>query len=175
MIFGEYTNETQSTWLAAMAMLIKDPGQSLFVMRDYRRTHWIDWPIQYGSPTAKPSFNPILIGGRSKVGQNWFMARQFEQDGITRTITAVHFGVNLQNLKTFTVTLLAPDLLTETYDELYSPHLGIWDPATNVYTATHRSDPNGPVQADYFILGAQCSGTPQVCKKLVAVSVGVFK
>jgi len=178
VFYADYKNESASTWMAVMAMLTKNPGQSLFVARDpYSSTlNWISWPTLYGSPVTTATVQPVSSGNRNIVGDNWFMQRQFQKDGITREITAVHFGVNLQNVKAFSVTLLAPDLITETYKVLYSkPQLGVWDEATRVYTATHRSDPNGPVQADYFILGAQCSETPTLCKKLIAVSVGVFK
>lgn len=172
VIFGEYTNETQSTWLAAMAILIREPGQSLFVMRDYSQTNWLDWPIQYGLPVTRATpLRQVASGDPNQIGHHWVMRRSFNNG----EITVGHFGVHLQHANTFTVTLLASELNTETYELLYAPQLGDWNEATKIYTATHRTDPNGPVQADYFILGAECNGTPQLCKKLIAVSVGVFK
>jgi len=171
VIFGEYTNEAQSTWLAAMAMLIREPRQSLFVMRDYRRTNWIDWPIQYGSPVTDATFMPISSGNRAIVGDHWVMHRRFADS----EITAVHFGVSLQHAKTFTVTLFPTVLIPETYTEIYKPQLGTWDPATKVYTAQKQDDLGGAVSADYFILGAEWDSERKIFKKLIAVSVGIFK
>jgi|GEM_PF-5819299 len=175
---SEIGDKNASSWMATMAMLIREPKQSLFVARDaYSSTlDWISWPMLYGSPVATATLQPVSTGNRSIVGDNWFMQRQFQKDGITREITAVHFGINLQNAKTFSMTLLAPDLSKEPYELLYrKPQLGTWDQATGVYTATHRSDLNGSVEADYFILGAQCDSARKFCRKLIAVSVGVFK
>ncbi|MCE7988954.1 MAG: hypothetical protein DYG89_47980 [Caldilinea sp. CFX5] len=177
VFYADYKSKNASSWMAAMAMLIREPGQSLFVARDaYSSTlEWIGWPALYGAPVITDTVHPVRIDSRKSVGENWFMSRQFEQNGITREITTAHFGVNLQNLKTFTLTLLVPNL-DNTYEVVYDqPKLGNWDKTTKVYTAT-RTDPDGPgVQADYFILGAECSDEPRICKKLIAVSVAVWR
>ncbi len=169
---ADYAKENASTWMAGMAMLIREPGQSLLVARDaYTLTNWIDWPDEYGLPEAMTTPQQKQIGNQKIMGHQWYWHRQF-QNG---EIIAVHFGVSLHQAKTFTMTLLVPALITETYDVIYPPQLGVLDPVNWVYTATHRSNSNGAVEADYFILGTQCDSERKFCRKLIAVSVGVFK
>jgi len=51
----EHSREDEYRLIAAMAVLIREPGQSLFVHQDYFRSEpdWGRWPAQYGAPRGK--------------------------------------------------------------------------------------------------------------------------
>jgi hypothetical protein len=162
IFYADYEDIAASSWMAAMAMLIKDPGQSLFVSRKPEAApSWFMWPSQYATPTAGAAFQQVNIGNPSVVGEHWTLSRTF-QNG---EITAGHLGVSRNG--TFDLTQLVPNLMLPPYQLLYPLKFGTWNDASKAYTA------GGAAGVDYLIFGAQPSNSGYY-QKLIAISARVF-
>ncbi len=163
LFYAAYTDPGASNWMAAMAMLIKNPGQSLFLSRSASEPpSWALWPSQYGIPTSGPAyFNAVSSGNTGDVGDHWTLIRTF-QNGV---IIAGHLGMRKNEI--FNLTWLFPSLTFGQYRLLHTEKLGTWNNLLKIYQSGSTTG------MDYLIFGAQ-SGGPGFYQNLIAVSIRVW-
>ncbi len=152
-------------WTAALAMIMREPGDSVFVVTDKDINNsgitWKDWPGIYGPPNSAIHFGNV---GNT----NWFFERTFTyQSG---EITAVHIhvpgpsSVNILPVANLVDYHLIPGR---------EPTRGTWDDVAHTYNAL--ADPNldcdtDDGMSDSFVLGKN-PGPPGIYEAIMAVDV----
>jgi hypothetical protein len=172
VFYADYNSFSESSWMASMAMLIRERGQSLFLSRNQHqdpkkpRPPWLMWPSQYGRPTATaPTLQQVSIANPSAVAEHWTLSRTYRNG----EIIAGSFGVKVKG--TFDLAQLVPSLTLPQYQLLFQlDHplkFGTWDNASKIYTAGSETG------VDYLIFGAQPSSSGHY-QKLIAISARIW-
>jgi hypothetical protein len=160
-----YNVLSAAEWTAAMALIMREPGDSIFVVTDkdiYNATnHWKDWPAIYGPPLASPSFVQFDLN-------TWFALRSFAFG----QVTAAHILVP----ETWPSTNSLPGVISLNGYHLIpgrEPRRGTWDDVAQVYEVL--ADPGLSCNyddgfADSFVLGKNQFG-PNEYAGIIAVDV----
>jgi hypothetical protein len=149
----------ESSWFAAMAMLIRDQGDALFVSRslEHPPLDWAQWPRTYGSGLAPAVFQQIGTH-RADVGDTWRLQRDFAYGHVT----GCH--IDIKQGETFDLATVVPPLAAGTYSTVHGPALG------HLAGLTYEGLAEG---VDYFTLGAD-QDTNGRWRQLVTASVQVW-
>ncbi len=158
-----YADKPRAEWTAAMALLIREQGDALFVSTDgtvnSATNHWKDWPLLYGTPSGPVNFI-------QHSASDWSAQRRFANG----EITAMHiFASGPGAVVSIPVSAAGYQIIPGR-----APKRGMWSPATNTYTVdqnphldSHRDDG----YADRFVLGANPTVTGSFYQQIIAVDV----
>jgi hypothetical protein len=154
---GGFTEPRASQWIAAMCVVLREPGQSLFVATQQDLTAadnpWRTWPGDFGPPTSPATF-------QTDTTSNWHAYRSFEKGDITIVHTEVHWPKGQIPPQPAAVGL---PISTTGLSPAIQPMHGVWDPVAETYAATGQLD----ALYDGFVLSGQVGART----KLVAVRV----
>jgi hypothetical protein len=165
--YPSYHHPGEQLWSAAMALSIKERGQSLFLVRSpYDPTPvWAHWPALYGKPLGDAvSVQTTCIDCLQKRGGyvgDWFITRQFARGRVTAS--SLNLTIDIQKAEGSTLDpsdvaaatvdlagLLGQDLTL--FDYLFHPaQFGTWTSSDGRYTAAFS-----PIAADF----TAAHGTP---------------
>jgi hypothetical protein len=141
---GGYTQPRAAQWIAAISMVLREPGQPLFVstQQDLSAADnpWRTWPVDFGPPKPTPTFH-------TDTTDNWHASRGFQKGDITVVHAEVHWPKGQTPPQPAPVPLPIPTGLSVTIQPMH----GVCDPVARTYAAT--KDFNVPY--DGFILSAQ--------------------
>ena len=158
-LVNRYGPQPKQMWMAAMATCVREPGQSLFVMRlpSQAPANWVHFPKSFGAPTGPLS--PVrtnctdCLNQRGGFPGDWFVERSFENGNIT----VAHLNFDIETYKDEGTTLdPAMDIINQTidlegllnenhgidYTEFEPPEFGTW--SSGEYTAEFA-----PIAADF--------------------------
>jgi hypothetical protein len=158
-----YADMARAEWMAAMALLIREPGDGLFVVTardiDSATNHWKDWPLLYGQPSGQVSFVQHNT-------HDWSAQRTFAKG----EVTAVHiFAEAPGDAVQVPVSAVSYQIIPER-----GPKRGTWNPATNTYTVDqdpHLDCKRDDGYSDRFILGANPNAAGSFYEQIIAVDV----
>jgi len=164
---ASYGNKTAAAWMAAMALVIRKPGDPLFISTDRtfdsKLKPWKDWPSLYGA----------LVGQNTFVknnNNNWHAVGNFEHG----QITVVHIYVPWQEGQTGVTKALPVATSGYTIIPGHEPQRGTWDQATEQYSLNNdpKLDKNrDDGYSDWFILGANPAPMQTFHQQMIAVDV----